>query len=67
MPLEDGARITGTGFLKQMVRNIVGTLVEVGRGRIPPDALTGMLADKNRASAGMTAPPFGLFLDHVRY
>lgn len=60
-------RVTGTGFLKQMVRNIVGTVVEVGRGRIQPEALTEMLADKNRASAGMTAPPFGLFLDHVRY
>jgi tRNA pseudouridine38-40 synthase len=60
-------RVTGTGFLKQMVRNIVGTVVEVGRGRIPPEALIGMLAQKDRASTGMTAPPYGLFLDHVRY
>jgi tRNA pseudouridine38-40 synthase len=60
-------RVTGTGFLKQMVRNIVGTVVEVGRGRIPPEALTGMLAQRDRASSGMTAPPYGLFLDSVRY
>ena len=52
-------RVTGSGFLKQMVRNIVGTVVEVGRGRI--------LEQKDRAASGMTAPPFGLFLDHVEY
>ncbi|MGZ3656311.1 MAG: tRNA pseudouridine(38-40) synthase TruA [Bdellovibrionota bacterium] len=60
-------RVTGTGFLKQMVRNIVGTVVEVGRGRIKPEAVSSILEDKDRASSGMTAPPYGLFLDRVDY
>jgi len=60
-------RVTGTGFLKQMVRNIVGTVVEVGRGRIPPEKVKGILAEKDRAASGMTAPAHGLFLDHVEY
>lgn len=60
-------RITGTGFLKQMVRNIVGTLVEIGRGKSEAEEILAMIAQKNRESAGMTAPANALFLDHVTY
>ena len=60
-------RLRGTGFLKQMVRNIAGTLVEVGRGRVAPGEIRGMLEAKDRRSSGMTAPPHGLFLDNVEY
>lgn len=60
-------RVRGTGFLKQMVRTIVGTVVEVGRGRIPAEKLSQILEEKNRIASGMTAPANGLFLDHVEY
>ena len=60
-------RVRGTGFLKQMVRNIVGTIVEIGRGKLEPDALEEILGQKNRKAGGMTAPAHGLFLDHVGY
>ena len=60
-------RILGTGFLKQMVRNIVGTLVEVGRRKYAPEKIQEMIRGKNRQFAGPTAPPQGLFLDHVTY
>ena len=60
-------RVTGTGFLKQMVRTIVGTIVEVGRGRIPASKLEEILDSKNRSASGITAPANGLFLDHVSY
>jgi tRNA pseudouridine38-40 synthase len=55
------------GFLRHMVRNIVGTLVDVGMQRWPPDAIAGILASRDRARAGRTAPPQGLFLVGVRY
>ena len=54
--------VTGTAFLKQMVRNLVGTLIEVGRGRIAPETITAILAAKNRSAAGPTAPARGLTL-----
>lgn len=60
-------RIRGTGFLKQMVRTIVGTVVEVGRGRLEPDAIQRILSERDRKASGMTAPPHGLFLDNVEY
>jgi tRNA pseudouridine38-40 synthase len=60
-------RIQGSGFLKQMVRNIVGTLVDIGRGRNKPEEILLMLAKKDRIAAGMTAPANALFLDHVSY
>ncbi len=58
---------TSAGFLKQMVRNIAGTLVEVGRGRIKPEEMKTILAAKDRKKAGPTAPAQGLFLVEVGY
>lgn len=54
-------------FLKQMVRSIVGTLVEVGLGKRPADSFTTILNARNRSAAGKTAPPQGLFLMRVDY
>lgn len=54
-------------FLKQMIRSIVGTLVEVGLGKRTPDSLTGILNSRDRSAAGKTAPPQGLFLMRVDY
>jgi len=56
---------TGDRFLYKMVRNIVGTLVEAGRGKITPESLRDILASGNRKMAGPTAPPKGLFLEEV--
>ncbi len=60
-------RMSGDGFLRHMVRNIAGTLVEVGRGRWPAPAMAGILASRDRSRAGTTAPPHGLFLTAVMY
>ena len=54
-------------FLKQMVRSIVGTLVEVGLGKRPSDSLSTILSARDRSAAGKTAPPQGLFLMRVDY
>jgi len=59
--------ITGSAFVKHMVRNIVGTLVDVGKGKLSPDDFRTILQQKDRTLAGMTAPPQGLFLKKVRY
>jgi tRNA pseudouridine38-40 synthase len=59
--------LEGTAFLKHMVRNIVGTLVEVGRGRQPVPWVAEVLASGDRSRAGPTAPPQGLVLVEVRY
>jgi tRNA pseudouridine38-40 synthase len=59
--------VSGDGFLRHMVRNIVGTLVEIGRGKRPPGWMAEVLASRNRAEAGVTAPPEGLFLMRVIY
>jgi tRNA pseudouridine38-40 synthase len=60
-------RVEATAFLKHMVRNIVGTLVEVGLGQRAPDSLADVLAGRDRTRAGATAPPHGLTLVAVRY
>lgn len=57
----------GTGFLYHMVRNMVGTLVEVGRHRLTPDGFSAILAGRDRRAAGMTAPAQGLYLVEVKY
>ncbi len=59
--------IEATGFLKQMVRAIVGTLVEVGKGKIDSEGFQKILDSKDRKKAGPTAPAHGLFLKEVKY
>jgi tRNA pseudouridine38-40 synthase len=59
--------ISGNGFLHHMVRNIVGTLVEVGRGRLAPGDITRILVARDRSFAGPTAPAQGLYLVKVEY
>jgi len=60
-------KIEGDGFLRFMVRNIVGTLVDVGLGKITPDDFKQILVSRDRNLAGITAPAHGLFLMTVRY
>lgn len=60
-------QIEGSGFLRFMVRNIVSTLVNVGLGRIAPDAIRSILRSKDRSQAGPTAPAKGLCLMWVTY
>lgn len=55
------------GFLYKMVRNIIGTLFDIAKGKIPVDAIPGILAAKDRRRAGSAAPPHGLFLLKVDY
>ncbi|HEY7679518.1 MAG TPA: tRNA pseudouridine(38-40) synthase TruA [Terriglobia bacterium] len=59
--------VEGNGFLHHMVRNMVGTLIEAGRGNILADQLTTILAAKDRSAAGPTAPARGLHLVRVEY
>lgn len=59
--------VEATAFVKHMVRNIVGTLVEVGLGRRDPAGTPGLLASRDRTQAGRTAPPQGLVLEEVFY
>ena len=59
--------IQADGFLRYMVRNIVGTLVEIGHGKFPPGQMQSILASRNRKNAGATAPPHGLCLISVAY
>lgn len=59
--------IEATAFLRHMVRNIIGTLVEVGWGERAPSTLAGLLRARDRNEAGPTAPPHGLFLIEVKY
>lgn len=58
---------SGRSFLRYMVRNIAGTLIEVGQGKRPARELAEILASRDRARAGATAPPHGLCLEEVRY
>lgn len=59
--------VTGSGFLRHMVRNIVGTVVEAGKGKFPPDRMAAILRAKDRSAAGLNAPSHGLFLWRVAY
>jgi tRNA pseudouridine38-40 synthase len=59
--------VCGSGFLHHMVRNIVGTLIEVGRGRLEPRDVLRILETRDRALAGPTAPAQGLCLMKVEY
>ncbi len=68
--LEDGRlrfRIEGDGFLKQMVRNIVGTMIGFQKDEIAPEKITEVIEAQDRQKAGGTAPGHGLFMDHVDY
>ncbi len=60
-------RVSGSGFLYNMVRIIAGTLMEVGRSRIPADSIATIIASKDRRAAGPTLPPQGLRLEWIRY
>jgi tRNA pseudouridine38-40 synthase len=60
-------RVTGSGFLHHMVRNLVGTFVEAGRGRISSTSIPHILLARDRTLAGPTAPARGLFLVKVEY
>ncbi|MCK5311234.1 MAG: tRNA pseudouridine(38-40) synthase TruA, partial [Desulfobacteraceae bacterium] len=60
-------KISANGFLKFMVRNIVGTIVLAGLLKINPKEFKNILKTKNRNLAGPTAPAHGLFLMHVKY
>jgi tRNA pseudouridine38-40 synthase len=59
--------VSGTGFLRHMVRNIVGTLAEIGRKQWPVEEMAAILAAKKRSRAGPTAPGQGLMLWEVKY
>jgi tRNA pseudouridine38-40 synthase len=63
----DALVFTADGFLTHMVRNLVGTLLDVGRGRLPASRIAEIVAAKDRALAGPTAPPRGLWLWSVDY
>ena len=60
-------RITGNGFLYNMVRIIVGTLIRVGRGFYEPEKVKEILEAKDRKAAGVTAPAHGLMLVEIKY
>ena len=60
-------KVIGSGFLKQMVRNIVGTLTDIGRGRLHGRTMREVLDARDRRLAGVTAPAHGLTMDWVSY
>jgi tRNA pseudouridine38-40 synthase len=60
-------RVRGNGFLHHMVRNLVGTFLEVGRGNVEEAAMAAILEARSREHAGPTAPARGLFLVSVHY
>ena len=60
-------KICADGFLYNMVRIIVGTLIEVAYGRMQADAMVNVLNSRDRSRAGITAPPYGLYLNQVNY
>lgn len=69
--LEEGDQIRfeflGTGFLRKQIRRMVGTLIEVGRGRFTHEDLARILLSRDPTQAGLTAPPQGLFLVKIFY
>lgn len=60
-------RVTGNGFLYNMVRIIAGTLLEVGRSKISPEDIPAIISAKDRSKAGVTLPPNGLVLKEIVY
>jgi tRNA pseudouridine38-40 synthase len=60
-------RVRGNGFLHHMVRNLVGTFIDVGRGHIGPEDVSRILDARSRSAAGATAPARGLWLESVEY
>ncbi len=66
-PDEFSYTIRGNGFLHHMVRNLVGTFLQVGKGSLQADDIPAILAAKNRSAAGATAPACGLYLVSVEY
>lgn len=66
-PGEELLRFSADGFLKQMVRNMTGLLVEIGRGRFSSGDVPGIIAGRDRNVAFRTAPPQGLCLEAVHY
>jgi tRNA pseudouridine38-40 synthase len=66
-PEEFSYTIRGNGFLHHMVRNLVGTFLQVGKRSLKPDDIPAILAAKNRSAAGPTAPACGLYLVSVEY
>jgi tRNA pseudouridine38-40 synthase len=60
-------RVRGNGFLHHMVRNLVGTMLDVGRGQLALEGIPGILAARDRSAAGPTVPAKGLFLHSVEY
>jgi tRNA pseudouridine38-40 synthase len=60
-------RVRGSGFLHHMVRNLVGTMLEIARGQFPAGSMPRILAARSRSAAGPTAPAKGLFLHSVEY
>jgi tRNA pseudouridine38-40 synthase len=60
-------KVEAQGFLKYMVRNIIGTLVEVGRNKRKPEEMKVIIESRDRTIAGITAPACGLFLKEVKY
>lgn len=59
--------VTGKSFLRYMVRKMVGTLLEVGRGKWPPEEISALFEAKDRSKSGPTAPPEGLYLVSLKY
>lgn len=59
--------ITANRFLRNMVRAIVGTLLEIGEGRIPPEGINEIIASKDRSKAGFSVPAQGLYLSSIKY
>ncbi len=66
-PEEFSYTVRGNGFLHHMVRNLVGTFLEVGRGTLRPEDIPAILAARDRSAAGATAPASGLYLVNVEY